>query len=306
MTSTSVSTGRTWRFLARIAVTVILLTFIWRLVDSAEVMQALREVSWIWFAAAVVTLIAQTIFSAIRWRVTAAEIGSNLALTFAIREYFLSQIINQTVPGAITGDAARAVRSRHKGGLLNVGKAVAIERLAGQICLFLMLSTGFIVTLNTAGGLDWPIRVSRPLLGIVMFGLGVLATLVVLTALRGRSKRLRWTRPLHRALLARHVLPSQLLLGAAIAICNVYAFAFAAYSVGLDMSFAETTTLVPLVLFAMLVPLTISGWGLREGAAAFFLPIMGASVSLSVAASVMFGLAHLVSATPGVIVALKP
>ena len=58
-------------------------------------------------------------------------------------------------------------------------------------------------------------------------------------------------------------------------------------------------TLVPLVLLTMLIPITISGWGLREGAAAALLPVAGAAASASLAASVTFGLVALVAVLPG-------
>ncbi|MBX9719541.1 MAG: hypothetical protein K2X36_11995, partial [Microbacteriaceae bacterium] len=64
---------------------------------------------------------------------------------------------------------------------------------------------------------------------------------------------------------------------------------------------AAIVTLVPIILLTMLVPITISGWGLREGAAAALLPLAGATASASLAASVVFGLVGLVAVLPGLL-----
>jgi hypothetical protein len=51
----------------------------------------------------------------------------------------------------------------------------------------------------------------------------------------------------------------------------------------------------------MLVPVTISGWGLREGAAAALLPVAGIAASDALAASIVFGLLGLVAVLPGLL-----
>ncbi|MEM6712907.1 MAG: lysylphosphatidylglycerol synthase transmembrane domain-containing protein [Pseudomonadota bacterium] len=293
--------------IARVALTAGLLIVLWNAADGAEITRALTEASPLWLAAAVVTLVLQTALSAQRWRVTAAQLGQTLSTSYVVREYFLSQVFNQTLPGAIVGDAARAVRAREQGGLVVAGQAVFFERLAGQIAMFLMLSVAFLSTLWMAGGLEWPPALSAGLLSIVCAGALVVACLLLLHSLQHQTVVVisRWLQPLSRALLSRRVLPAQIGLGFAILVCNLMAFAFAAKAVGIDMSFAEITALVPVILFAMLVPLTVSGWGVREGAAAVLLPIAGISASSAVAASIIFGLAIMISVIPGALLVVK-
>ena len=84
--------------------------------------------------------VAQTVLSAMRWRLTARQLGQTIPLTRAIGEYYLAQVVNQSLPGGVVGDAGRAVRARHQAGLRRAGAAVAIERLAGQVALFLVLA----------------------------------------------------------------------------------------------------------------------------------------------------------------------
>jgi hypothetical protein len=68
-----------------------------------------------------------------------------------VREYYLAQIVNQSLPGGMIGDAGRAVRARAQAGLLAAGQAVVFERLAGQIAMFLALAVAFLRDLRGAG-----------------------------------------------------------------------------------------------------------------------------------------------------------
>jgi hypothetical protein len=63
--------------------------------------------------------------------------------------------------------------------------------------------------------------------------------------------------------------------------------------------------LVPLILAAMLIPLTVGGWGWREGAAAALFPLAGASSVAGVSAGIVFGGAILLSVLPVVAFALS-
>jgi len=284
-------------FTVRVAVTLVMVGVLWQAAGGAEVAQSMAQAAPLWVLAAVATLVLQTLLSAQRWRITAAQLGQTLPSGHATREYFLSQTVNQALPGAVMGDAARAVRARDQGGLLIAGQAVFFERLAGQFAMFATLSLAFLATSAAPGGLEWPTFMGTTLSIVVVAGAVAAITLISLRDTRALQ-------PLTKALFAKEVMPGQFLYSAAIATCNLAAFAFAAQAVGVELSVVEITALVPMILFAMLVPLTVSGWGIREGAAALILPIAGISVADSVAASVMFGLALLISVLPGAFVVM--
>ncbi len=293
-------------FAMRCGLTVAVLVILWRTAGGGAIAETLVRASPFWLMAAVATLMLQTALSAQRWRLTAAQLGQTLPRGYALKEYFLSQAFNQALPGAVAGDAARAVRARDQGGLLVAGQAVFFERLAGQIAMFLTLAVAFLSTLLVAGGLDWPPALCATLVTVVCIGLALPLSVLGVGLFAGElaAKALRWLRPLGVALFTSRVLPRQILFGVAITLCNLAAFGFAARAVGVDLSLIEIMALVPVILFAMLIPLTVSGWGVREGAAALFLPIAGISATDSVAASVMFGLALLIAVIPGALMVM--
>lgn len=296
--------------MAQIAMAIGLLAWLWQAADGAEAVRHLAGADPVWLLAALAALTLQTILSALRWRLAAAQLGIAIGRGTAVREYYLSQIVNQTLPGGVLGDAGRAVRARAQAGLVASGQAVVFERLAGQIAIFALMTIAFLATLAVPGGLDWP----RWALGLVASLTGIGLGLPVALRLLSRVAPGRLGRGLCglgqgflRTMAAPQVRNRQIALSLGTALCNVAAFALCAQAIGAPLPVAAALALVPVILFTMLIPLTVSGWGLREGAAAALLPLAGLTAAEGMAASVTFGLVFLVSSLPGAaVLALNP
>lgn len=286
--------------LLRIAVALTLLVLLWQTVDGPAAMDLLLHADPVWLLAAVLALTAQTFLSALRWVLTAGALGQVIPKAHAVREYYLSQIVNQSLPGGVLGDAGRALRARHVGGLKRAGQAVIFERLAGQLALL-------VVTVTTIG-LVWLLPGGIVLPGWVPQGVGAaLAGLVVLACVAwgvsrsgitaGRHLR-EWIQDFAKAVLAPSVLPRQVLLSLGTTALNLLAFALCARATGTALPLTSIMIVVPLILFTMLVPISVSGWGLREGAASALFPAIGATATEGFAASFAFGLVFMVSVLP--------
>jgi uncharacterized membrane protein YbhN (UPF0104 family) len=292
----------------RIAFPVTVLAFLWMVVDGQEVLRILRRADPGWLFAAFVAANLQILFSALRWRVTARALDHDITPGRAAAEYYLSQLLNLTLPSGILGDAGRAVRMRHQAGLVRSSQAVLIERMAGQIALFVVLFGGFALMPWLPGELGLPVWVRHVMLGI---GLALVAMVVVFALASGvpgpwRRAADGFRRATVKALLARGVWPSQVVLSTATVTCNIAAVTCAARATGTVMSVDAMVTVVPLLLTAMLIPVSAGGWGLREGAAAALWPLMGLSPAAGVAASIAFGLVIMAASLPGIVVLLRP
>ena len=277
-----------------------LLAVLWHVADGARALDLLAGVHPGWLAAALGALTLQTLLSALRWRLAAGQLGIRLGRMTALGEYYLAQLVNQALPGGVIGDAGRAVRSRAQAGLMQAAQAVVIERLAGQVALFAVFATAAIPALALPGGLDAPRWLAGPMIALICAGVLALA-IFWRGALWPAAANTRLRQPVIRALAAPEVRARQVWLSLGTALCNIAAFVLCARAVGCVVPVADALVLVPLVLLSMLIPLTIGGWGLREGAAAAILPIAGATPAEALAASVAFGIAILLAAAPGLL-----
>lgn len=289
------SSAPLWRIL-RVVVPLAILGLLWVFADGQEIASQLRRADPKWLLAALAVCHAQTLLCAYRWRLTAGRLGQHLPGRIAVREYYLAQFLNQTVPGGVAGDVARAVRVRGDD-MARSGAAVAIERISGQLGMLAILL--FALPLAMMEGL-LPAR-----LGMLPFVLGIGIALALPLALRFAPRRLHQMRD-HVRVGVVDIWPLQSVLGLAIAGCNILSFAFCAAAIGIALSPLAAAALVPLILVAMLIPASVAGWGFREGAAALLLPLAGAGAQGAIATSVAFGAMILLAALPGVFLLRRP
>lgn len=281
-----------WRVL-RVALPLVILAGLWVFADGQQVARQLRDANPWWLAAAVAVVNLQTVMCAVRWRMTAVRLGQILPMRVAIREYYLTQFVNQTVPGAVAGDVARAVRVKGDS-VKTSGMAVAIERISGQVGMLAIMVAGLAVAI-AHGDVPWRI-------GAMPFGIGIAiaVALPVVFLLLPQGMREAIKTGILRIWLRQGV------LGLAIAACNILAFIFCAEAIGAELNPVAAAALVPVVLSAMLIPASVGGWGFREGAAVLFLPVAGVNPQAAVATSVAYGAVLLLSAVPGTFFLRRP
>lgn len=260
------------------------------------------DLSLPWMGAAVAMLNLVIILSALRWRLTATALGLPLTVGGAVREYYLAQFVNQTLPGGVLGDAARAVRSRNGGPLTPAAQAVVLERASGQIGMAAILGLATIGAAVRPGTLP---PVDAIAIAPVWMALAITVFLAFALVALGISRRTTgsWGNAVRIALARRWRM--QLTLSVTIAALTVTAFALAARATGTALPIFATALVAPLVLTAMLLPASVAGWGWREGAAAVLFPLAGADAAAGFAASIAFGIAVLASTLPGALFFLR-
>lgn len=275
----------------RLAVVLAVLAAVWVLADGRAALARLAGAEVGWLAGAFLLVHAQTVLSALRWRMVADAMGMPMTAGHAVREYYVAQLGNQTLPGGVAGDAARAVRARDTLGLGPAATAVVVERLAGQGALLAVLAAGMAGSL-AFGAIPWP-AATAPVAALTLAVLMALA-LTLRHPRLAAARRAAW-----QALASPGLWPRQAALSLVIVAVNLGSLAAAARATGTVLPFEAVVTLLPLILTAMVLPLGIAGWGWREGAAAVLFPLAGASPAAGVAASAAFGGLILAASLPG-------
>ena len=71
---------------------------------------------------------------------------------------------------------------------------------------------------------------------------------------------------------------------------NIVVIYILAVDLGIAISFLASFVLFPIVILFMLVPISIAGWGVREGAMVIFLGLVGISSESALAVSLLYGI----------------
>jgi uncharacterized membrane protein YbhN (UPF0104 family) len=296
------------RLVRVIATVALLLALAWWLDFQALAARfAQLRVSWALLALAI--SVPQMLLLAYRWELTARRLGLQMTFGTAVREYYLGCFINQILPGGWLGDASRAWRQARAGARGRAGpeskvgpsvRAVILERASGQI---------FMTAVAVLSLLSLPITfgASRPG-AMLLGGVGVVGALVVWAMVSGRlpggSTLATLGRDARTALLERDVVAMQLATSALVTSSYIAMYVVAARAVGVETPLPTLVPLVPPVLFSMLIPITVAGWGVREAAAAGLWSAVGLTPEDGVAISAAYGVLVLISTLPGATVLL--
>ena len=284
--------------LLRLAAGVAVLGFLGRQVGAAPFKDGLRAVTWQAVVAAVTLTVLTTACSAWRWRVVARALGVGIGLPRAVGAYYRSLFLNSVLVGGVLGDVHRAVvHGRRAGDVVRALRAVAWERLCGQV-IQAAVTAAVLLTLPS------PVRPALPYVLAGIAGIAGCAALVVRAAARrGRSRLARAagavSADLRHGVLAPGVWP-QVVLGSVLVVAGHTAtFVIAARVAGSSASLGELVALLMVVQTAMVIPLSIGGWGLREGAAAWAFGAAGLGAATGVTVATLYAELMLVAVSPG-------
>ena len=263
--------------------------------------------------AAVLSLAAIAVVSALRWWLVIGAIGTPQPFTRVLSLMFVGSFFTQMLPTSVGGDAVRIWQlSRHGIAVDRAFIGVMLERITGLLALVFMV----------VGGVLWlgP-SLSPPVLGSLLLAslpvlFGGLALLCCLDRLPrglqalplvGRALRLlaEMAGDTRSVLLRPGLSLVLLLLSAAAQVLSILAFFFLAQGLGLRLDFLAACAVVPAIILITFVPVSFAGWGVREGASILMLGAVGLNGDEAVALSVLFGLALILAGVPGLVLWLR-
>ena len=280
------------------AVTISLIWLVLRGVDLAEAVRHLRSLSVFGVALLLALLVLQGIVGAWRWTFTTRVFGTTLQFSKALRLFFEGIFFNQALPSTIGGDAVRMYRCTQAG--MPVGAAVngvLLDRVGG--------ASGLLVLIAISQPLAWQ-RISDfgprlAFIAVLASGIAGIAILLSLASLPERWQRWRLVSGIadlsvgaRRLYLSPAIVAPVMGLSFVVHVITVLAVYILARDLGLPVTFWDCLVLIPLVFLAATIPVSIAGWGVREGAMVAALGILGVSTSGAVTLSVLFGLGLIV------------
>lgn len=277
-----------------LSITTVVALFWWT--DATRVAAHLRTLSLEWVGLSVLATTSATFSMAYRWQLTARALDIRFDFPLALREYYIAQLVNMVLPGGIPGDVSRAVRTRKKADLKRSAQSVVAERLLGQFAIMAVLFLGVNASLIWPGGFDHPLLSITVLVVLLSAPIAVSLTSLALPSI---GRLVAFLIRLQRQTVF-------VLVGLVSSACLILGFYASARAVGVVIPPGSLFIVIPLVLTAMLIPMSIGGWGWREGAAAALFPMIGASSSAGVASGVTYGAVILIAALPAVAILLWP
>jgi uncharacterized membrane protein YbhN (UPF0104 family) len=289
----------------RVAVSGVMLGILIARVPSFELADLVPEWSLgtaLWLGVAATLTLVGMVLSALRWQKVLDALEIRTRLPRLMSHYLAGQFVSNVLPTTIGGDVLRVSRlSRDTGEPPGTFASVVLERLTGWLVLPVITIVGFAVNpgLRHLGSAT---RVALVLaFGTLMLLVAVL-TAAASASIGGRfASRAGWRRFVGAVHLGVDRLRSHpgaaanvLVAGFAYQLALVLAAVAAAQALGLrSAGLTALLAFFPAVLIAQVLPISMSGLGVREGAFVLFLGPLGVAQEQAIALGLLLYLLNL-------------
>lgn len=288
-------------------VSIALIWFLLDRVDAEKVLVRARALELLAGGLALATLAVQIGLVAGRWWLIARLIASPLRVRAALRIVMIGLFFNQTLPSSVGGDAVRIWLMIRQGAPL--GKAVnsvLSDRVLGFVVLVAVIGVSLPLVYTRMDD-----SVTRTMLTTIVVAGAAGLTLFLCFAQKAAVflSRGRYTRPFgvlaadfHQLLVQGWLTAAIVGLSAVTHLLSIAAIVFLASGLGLALGFLDCLVVVPTVLLVSTIPVSIAGWGVREGAMVAGFGLLGLGADDALALSILYGLAQIVVSLPGGVV----
>ena len=277
--------------LLKIGFSLALLAILLKQVGWQQTLETLGKARLPHLAAAFVLYLVGIVVRAYRWRILLSALRMDIPLAKLTALYFIGTFFNNILPTGIGGDVVRVyeLSKQSKRPVESVG-TVLLDRATGLLVLFLiaLLALPFSCQLITP-------NVTATILLLCLgswAGLGLVLRRDWLErrGLLGLMARIKKLRKLYESVYA---------CGPR-AICGTLAISFVfnvlliavnyliALSLGVEISLCYFLLFIPLISFLLVLPISLSGLGVREGAYVYLFAQAGVSAPLALTMSLLF------------------
>ncbi|AWK90187.1 lysylphosphatidylglycerol synthase transmembrane domain-containing protein [Azospirillum thermophilum] len=305
-----------WMLLGKLAVTLLLVLWLVEKADWAGMADRLAGAPLPPLLQGLGFSFAAVLFAGARWRAACGAVGILLTRSRALMLMAASLFFGQVLPGGLGGDAVRGWltwkdgrkerRERTAGqdgpATATVVLALVLDRLLALLAVSLLLFAGLPrLAAVVPPDMAWMLPLTV-LLGIAGFAGGLLVDRLplpgALRANRLAGAAFALVARLRGALLAGATLRA-LGHGMLVHLCTLAATLLYARAIGLGLGPLDVLAVMPTAIIAAALPISLNGWGVREGAMVAGFALFGVPLQDALLLSLMIGLSVTLTALPG-------
>ena len=277
------------RQILKAVVSLSILGFIAFQVDLAQTITLIQSLNLVYLAGVLALGVFGIFVSTQKWSLLLTQAGTPIPFGQLLRLFWIGVFFNNLLPGRTGGDLVRAYGtakdSPNRAGALSVG----IDR---GLNLAALLGIALVALLYFPGNLPQALRATLIYTALSLAGAGLLV--LVVTSRFSIKSNSRIGHLLEEAIAAvRGLIKKPALLLKSIALALVYQSAMiygnylAALALGVNIGPGVFFYLIPVTALVTLIPVTLNGFGLREGAYAVVFAQVGLAAEVSVAISLV-------------------
>jgi glycosyltransferase 2 family protein len=287
----------------KISVSVGLIIFLINQVNLNELFDILKKVDLLMVVFSIVLLLIQIFIANLRWQYVLRYQKINLKFYKTLKFFWSGLFFNQVMPSSVGGDVIRGYYLKKQGmSIESAAIGVLMDRLFGILGLVLLVLTQISFLFDILND-------TSAQSGVVFIALTISAGLTFMfftDKLPGNFSHFQIIKGFYSlSKQARGCIfdgingLTFIIFSIAIHLISVIVVMVISSGLGLSVNWHEFLLIVPIVTLIMVVPISIAGWGLREGVMVVGLGYLGVSSEAALVLSLIYGLSILIVALPG-------
>jgi uncharacterized protein (TIRG00374 family) len=275
----------------RVLISVALIGYLLATANLGELFAMLRSWHAIYFVIAVLIGVLRNVIFAVRWKVTLGVSGIQVPFPTLIKFYFVGTFFNLFLPTALGGDVVRGYDlAVYSGKRMGAATSVLVERIVGFFALAFIALLALLVGSTVGSRVIEDATVTTVIL-VACLSYSALAMMVfnarIMKGLVGMlqfiklwdiGERLgRLVDSLHAFTAHKMVLWQCFVLSVICQVLGILAAYSLAWAINLKLAPVYFFMVLPMIWIITMVPISISGLGVREGAFVFFFTKVGVS-----------------------------
>ena len=289
--------------LLKIAISLALITIVLHAFDVRGVIAHFAKVDAVTLLLVIAIALSIALLHTLRWLAVLHANASRLSFKTALEVVLIGHFFNQALPSSVGGDAMRIWCAYRAGlGFSAAANTVIVDRALTLFSLLLLTAVGmpWLFEIVTDPAARWALST------VILAGITGFTALLALRRLPQMIARWHLARVLlELAGLARKTM-SSVQFGLPIILLSILSFMgfaiivfYLAHAMQLAVSLRDCVLLVPPVILVTIVPVSIAGWGVREGAMVVAFSFIDVPANAAFAVSVLFGLTLAAASLPG-------
>lgn len=287
--------------LIKLIITIIILYIILRVINTDKLLSILYDIKIPFLLLAILFQFLSNLVASFRWNLIMTSLDFKEKLAVYIKSYFKGTFFNQALPSSIGGDAIRVLELGAKGySKREAFYGIFIDRIIGLLGLLLLNLIANFMNSNLLP--SWLFNL------INLIGIGSILGLIMLVLIRkikqfedlpilglvyNLSRRFR---KVYNNLTNIIIQTSLSIVIHLLSIIAIYAISIA---LGMDYSLWVFLVIFPPVILFTLIPISLAGWGVREGAMIGLFMLIGAPKEAVLSLSVLYGIIVIICSLPG-------
>ncbi|MBA3024881.1 MAG: flippase-like domain-containing protein [Sulfurimonas sp.] len=285
----------------KLLITIVLFYYLFQYIDYEKLYHILYKSHGGWILLALILQLGSTYLAAYRWFKISQLLVFKEKLSFYVQSYFKGSFFNQVLPSSIGGDAVKILDLVQKGyNKKDAFYGVFVDRVVGLVGLLVLNLLATIIFFGTFDQDFSFLIILITLSGIIGF---ILLFHLEKIKFLGKYKFLdlfhRLARRLNALYPSREILLKHIGISVLVHFFSVLTMYGLSLSIDLNLSFQIFLIAVPPVFLLTIVPISLAGWGIREGAMIGIFLLIGADGTKVLAMSIIYGILLIISSLPG-------